>query len=286
MEIKLKQDDLLIESSQIKKMMDLLSNLFSIRTSFIYAIDDDQYTREIAGNNGDYQKFCILIQEEMKHRCIACDLDKFKEAQESKKPLLYRCYNGLYEMYLPLFIENIFAGYLHFGQVRSEDNFSVIARECSLNQHSKIKELEKSYNSINIIQKEKLIMISELFQIFSEIILKNKMVELRRAKPEYYFKKYIEENLSSPININTVARFVHRSPSYVVHKFKELYGCSFHQYLTQMRIEHSKKILKNNTISEVSELCGFKNRYHFSKTFKLHEGISPHHYQLTHRDYN
>ena len=80
MEIKLKQDDLLIEVSQIKKMMDLLSNLFSIRTSFIYAIDDDQYTREIAGNNGDYQKFCIIIQEEMKHRCIACDLDKFKES--------------------------------------------------------------------------------------------------------------------------------------------------------------------------------------------------------------
>ena len=118
--MELNHEDLIIERLQIKKMMDLLSNLFSIRTSLIYAIDDDNYTSEIAGNNGDYQKYCVLIQEEMKDRCIACDIDKFKEAQESRKPLLYRCYNGLYEMYLPLFIETELVGYLHFGQVRTE----------------------------------------------------------------------------------------------------------------------------------------------------------------------
>lgn len=279
--MELNHEDLLIERLQIKKMMDLLSSLFSIRASLIFAVDDDHYVTEIAGNNGDYQKFCILIQEEMKDRCIACDIDKFKEARQSRKPLLYRCYNGLFEMYLPLFIEDILVGYLHFGQVRSGDKFSLIAREFSLTGHSKFKELEKSYNSIKIIKIEKLMLISELFQDFSEIILKNKLVELRRAKPEYYFKKYMEENIALTINVKTAAKFVNRSPSYVIHKFKDLYGCSFHQYLTQMRIEHSKKLLKNHPISEVSELCGFKNRFHFSKTFKNLEGISPHLYQLS-----
>ena len=278
--MELNHEDLIIERLQIKKMMDLLSNLFSIRTSFIYAVADDYYTREIAGNNGDYQKFCILIQQEMKDKCIACDIDKFKEAKESKKPLLYRCYNGLFEMYLPLFIEDILIGYLHFGQVRSEDKFTLIARECSLTGHSKFKELEKSYNSINIVKLEKIMLISELFQNFSEIILKNKLVELRRAKPEYYFKKYMEENIALTIHVNSAAKFIDRSPSYVVHTFKKLYGCSFHQYLIKMRIEHSKKLLKNHTISEVYQLCGFKNRFHFSKTFRNLEGISPHKYQL------
>jgi AraC-like DNA-binding protein len=279
--MELNHEDLIIETLQIKKMMDLLSNLFSIRTSFIYAVDDDHYTSEIAGNNGDYQKFCIIIQEEMRDKCIACDIDKFKEAKESKKPLLYRCYNGLFEMYLPLFIEDILVGYLHFGQVRSENKFTLIAQECSLTGHSKFKELEKSYNSIKIIKIEKLMLISELFQDFSEIILKNKLIEVRREKPEYYFKKYMEENITLTINVNTAAKFINRSPSYVVHTFKKLYGRSFHQYLTQMRIEHSKKLLINHPISEVYQLCGFKNRFHFSKTFKNLEGISPHLYQLS-----
>lgn len=90
----------------------------------------------------------------------------------------------------------------------------------------------------------------------------------------------MEENIALTINVKTAAKFINRSPSYVVHKFKDLYGCSFHQYLTKKRIEHSKNLLKNHPISEVYQLCGFKNRFHFSKTFRNLEGISPHKYQF------
>ena len=77
-------EELIIEVNEIQKMMDLLSNLFSIRTSFIYAMDDEKYVKEIAGNNGDYQEYCVLIQKELRHRCIACDRDKFREASVQK----------------------------------------------------------------------------------------------------------------------------------------------------------------------------------------------------------
>lgn len=274
-------EELIIEVNEIQKMMDLLSNLFSIRTSFIYAIDDEQYTKEIAGNNGDYQEYCVLIQKELKHKCIACDRDKFREANEQKKSILYQCYNGLYEMFLPLFIENYLVGYLHFGQVRAEDDFKKIADRFSLNEHSHIAALEKSYNSMEIIQKEKLVLISELFQTFSELILKNRFVELRKARPEYYLKKYIDENLSKSITIRTAADFIKRSPSYVTHKFGEIYGESFHYYLNTMRVEYAKDLLKNHTIDQTYPLCGFKNRYHFSKVFKTIEGITPRKFQTS-----
>lgn len=275
-----RNDILLIEVDEIKKMMDLLSSLFSIRTSLIYnTIDTEEYTNEIAGNNGDYQDYCKLIQQELKHKCIACDRDKFKEANAKKKPLLYQCYNGLYEMFLPLFIENSLAGYLHFGQVRSEKDFRTILTECSLYEHSQVDKLEETYNSMNVITKDKLILISELFQKFADIILKNKLIELRKAKPEYYLKKYVEDNLAKPIDVETAAAFICRSPSYVTHNFKEKYNMSFHQYLTQMRVEHSKTLLKNNSISDIFELCGFKNRYHFSKVFKKIVGITPYEFK-------
>ena len=265
---------------EIKKIMDLLSSLFLIRTSLVYAIDDEQYTREIAGNNGDYQDYCKLIQKELKHKCIACDRDKFREANEKKEPILYRCYNGLYEMFLPLFIENILVGYLHFGQVRAEDDFKTIRDECSLNNYSKPQDLERSYNSMNVIPKEKLILISELFLKFSEIMLNNKLIELKRARPEYYLKRYVEENLDKRINVKTAADAVGRSTSFVTHKFKEVYGKTFHNYLNHARVEHSKKLLRKYKISETYQQCGFNNRFHFSKVFKKIEGITPHEYQL------
>jgi len=274
------REELLIEVDEIKGMMDLLSNLFSIRTSFIYAIGDEQYTNEIAGNIGDYQDYCKLIQLEMKHKCIACDRDKFKEASEKKEPLLYRCYNGLYEMFLPLFVDNSLVGYLHFGQVRAEHDFKSIAYECSLHEHSKIDELEKSYNSMNIIEKEKLILISELFQKFSDLILEKKLIELKGAKPEYYLKKYVEENHHKPISVKSAAEFIRRSPSFVTHKFKTVYGQTFHEYLNHTRVEHSKKLLRKYSIAETFQLCGFNNRYHFSKVFKKIEGLTPHEYQV------
>ena len=278
------KEELLIEVDEIKKMMDLLSSLFSIRTSFIYAIDEEQYTNEIAGNNGDYQDFCKLIQLEFKHKCIDCDRDKFRQANKQRKPLLYQCYNGLYEMFMPIFIENTLVGYLHFGQVRAEHDFKTIAAEFSLDKHTKVAELEKSYNSMTVIQKEKLVLISELFLKFADIILKNKLIELKQARPEYYLKKYVEENLDKVIDVKSAAEFVGCSPSFVTHNFKEKYGKTFHEYLSQARIEYSKKLLRKHPISETFQLCGFNNRYHFSKVFKKIEGITPHEYQLQLRD--
>jgi AraC-like DNA-binding protein len=262
-------------------MMDLLSSLFSIRASFIYAIENEQYTREIAGNNGDYQEYCRIIQEELRHRCIECDRDKFREANEKRSPVLYRCLNGLYEMFLPVFIEDTVVGYLHFGQVRSVGDFRTIARECSLHVHTKFDELRKSYNSMQVIDKEKLILISKLFQKFSEIILKNALIELKRIRPEHYLRKYIEDNLGRPVSIHSAAGFVSRSPSYVTHKFKEIYGDTFHRYLNIKRIEQAKKLLRTHSISQTYPLCGFNNRYHFSKVFKEIEGITPRKFQLT-----
>jgi AraC-like DNA-binding protein/ligand-binding sensor protein len=275
------KEELVIEVDEIKKMMDLMSSLFSIRTSFIYAIDNEKYTNEIAGNNGDYQSFCKIIQKELKDRCISCDRDKFKEANTKQKPLLYQCYNGLYEMYLPLFIENSLVGYLHFGQVRSDQDFKSIAEKYGLKQHSEFLELEKSYNSMNIIERGKLVLISELFIMFSDIILKNRLIELKKAKPEFYLKKYVEENLNQPIDVLSAAEFIGRSPSFVTHKFKEIYGKTFHEYLSHVRIEKSKKMLRKYSILETYEMCGFNNRYHFSKVFKKIEGINPHEFQLS-----
>jgi AraC-like DNA-binding protein len=274
------KDELFVQADEIKKMMDLLSNLFLIRTSFIYAIDEIQYTDEIAGNNGDYQDFCKIIQLELKHKCIACDRDKFKLANSKREPLLYQCYNGLYEMFLPIFIETTLVGYLHFGQVRTEQDFKSISEEFSLDKHSKVAELERVYNSMNIIAKEKLILISELFRRFADDILKDHLIELKKAKPEYYLKKYVEDNLGKLIDIRSAAEFVGRSPSFVTHKFKENYGKNFHEYLSDARIEYSKKLLGKYSISDTYQMCGFNNRYHFSKVFKKTEGITPHEYQL------
>ena len=148
-------EKLKIEIVEIKKIMDLLSNLFSIRTAFFYSITDEYSIKEIAGNMGDYQPFCSIIQQELKDKCIACDRDQFKKAEQGKSPLLYQCYNGLYEMILPLYIEDQIIGYLHFGQVRSEDSFDKIYKKCALYKHSKGDLLKEEYQKMQVFPKRR-----------------------------------------------------------------------------------------------------------------------------------
>jgi AraC-like DNA-binding protein len=272
-------EKLRIEIVEIKKIMDLLSGLFSIRTAFFYSITDEYSIKEIAGNMGDYQPFCSIIQQELKNKCIACDRDQFKKAEQGKSPLLYQCYNGLYEMILPLYIEDHIIGYLHFGQVRSDDSFDKIYNKCSLFEHTKADLLKKEYQKMQVFPKEKLLMISDLFTRISEIILKNHLVEIQKARPEYYLKKYIGENYSKDISIKKAAVYIGKSPSYITHQFKKHFQCTFHQYLLQFRINKAREFLKSMTIEETADACGFKNRYHFSKVFKKFTGLTPRQYK-------
>lgn len=273
------EEKLRIEIVEIKKIMDLLSGLFSIRTAFFYSINDEYSIKEIAGNMGDYQPFCSIIQQELKKKCIACDRDHFRMAEQGKSPLLYQCYNGLYEMILPLYIEDHIIGYLHFGQVRSDDGFEKIYNMCSLFEHSKVNLLRKEYQKMEIFPKEKLLMISDLFTRISEIILKNRLVEIQRARPEYYLKKYISDNYSKDISIKKAAGYIGKSSSYITHQFKKHFQCTFHQYLLQFRINKAREFLNSMTIEETADACGFKNRYHFSKVFKKFVGLTPKQYK-------
>jgi AraC-like DNA-binding protein len=224
---------------------------------------------------GDYQPFCNIIQQELKHKCIACDRDHFKKAEKRRSPLLYRCYNGLYEMILPLYIESHIIGYLHFGQVRSEDPFEKINVECGLSAHSKTDLLRRAYRKMEIFPKEKLLLIADLFMRISEIILKNHLVEIQKARPEYYLKKYISDNYFKDVTIKKAAGHIGMSSSYITHQFKKHFHCTFHKYLVNFRVNKAREYLEFKSIEETAEACGFKNRYHFSKVFKQHTGLTP-----------
>jgi AraC-like DNA-binding protein len=277
--MQLSAEELNITKNDIKSILDLLSSLFDIRTAFLHGLDTELYDLTITGRDGCYNSYCKLIQQELKYKCVNCDREKFQEAATKKESVLYRCHNGLYEMYLPLYLENYLVGYLHFGQVRSDDSFDEIRAECKLDEHSEVEELGRLYGEMQVIPKEKLTLIASLFKQLADQMLSNKMITLRKARPEFYLKKYVQDHLSESISVHTAANFINRSPSYVTHQFRQFYGSSFNQFLLNERVEWAKKLLETTSVLETAGTCGFKNRYHFSKVFKKITGASPGEYR-------
>lgn len=93
--------------------------------------------------------------------------------------------------------------------------------------------------------------------------------------------KYVDENFTSTISIEDVAKAIGFSPSYFSRFFKWHTGQTFMEFLREYRINKAKIILLNEKlpIIEVSEKAGFSSLNTFYRAFKLQEGISPLQYQ-------
>lgn len=88
---------------------------------------------------------------------------------------------------------------------------------------------------------------------------------------------YIDKNFSKDIRLKEVAEEVAISPQYFSKIFKKELGVNFIEYLTQIRMEHAKKMLKDKSMS-IKEICfiiGYNDPNYFSRLFKKVEGVSP-----------
>ena len=94
--------------------------------------------------------------------------------------------------------------------------------------------------------------------------------------------EYISQHYSDPeFAAGEVADAVHLSRNYFLKVFKEETGSSFMDYVTNIRMENAKKLLKttDNTVYAISREVGYESQYHFSRKFKNLYGISPNEYR-------
>lgn len=88
---------------------------------------------------------------------------------------------------------------------------------------------------------------------------------------------FINENLSSDISLEEIAKTANMSRTYFSTLFKKLNGISPWDYITIKRIEKSVELLKSSdsTILEIATMCGFNNTANFNRAFKKVTGKVP-----------
>ena len=93
--------------------------------------------------------------------------------------------------------------------------------------------------------------------------------------------KYIQENFRKDISLDDVSKEVNVSPYYFSKLFKEEVGENFIEYLTRLRIECSKELLRRAalTIREAGLQSGYADPNYFSRIFKKQTGMTPREYR-------
>ena len=81
---------------------------------------------------------------------------------------------------------------------------------------------------------------------------------------------YLVDNLAGENNIGTLAEIVDMSPRNLSRVFKEKTGATILEYLTQLRVENAKTLLKNPnlTLEHIAASCGFKTPRQLQRILK------------------
>ena len=88
---------------------------------------------------------------------------------------------------------------------------------------------------------------------------------------------YIKAHYGEKLSLSDIAQQVYLSKSYLSKIFKEEMNCSITDYINSIRIEKSKLLMLDHTLSlvEVASIAGFDNQSYFTKVFRKMTGISP-----------
>lgn len=98
-------------------------------------------------------------------------------------------------------------------------------------------------------------------------------------------KLFIDSNYHDQLNLDNIADEAFFSKFHFIRLFKMAYGKTPHQYLTAVRIEAAKQLLKTNIpVGEVCYSVGFDGISSFTGLFKRLTGTTPSSFQIEQRN--
>lgn len=89
--------------------------------------------------------------------------------------------------------------------------------------------------------------------------------------------RYIRDHYAEAVSLTQVAEYVNLNTDYFCRRFKEETGNNFSNFLTKIRLEKARELLKttNMKVYEIAECVGYENLSYFSTIFKKYYSVNP-----------
>lgn len=106
-------------------------------------------------------------------------------------------------------------------------------------------------------------------------------LENGKSKPIWLILSYIQEHYADKITLSDLAAKIHRNPQYVSAAFSKECGMSITEYITSVRIQHAKQLLRttDTPIGEIGAMVGYQDPQYFSRVFHRTSGVYPKDYR-------
>ena len=160
--------------------------------------------------------------------------------------------------------------------------YADIVRKLAENDKEKLLDcphtIERVFEQSTLLNIHKLVIdqITEMIQL-EENRKSKKNEEIDQNSVIRQVKMSIENRYQEDLSLQILADEVFLTPTYLSYLFKKNMGVSLIKYLTTVRINQAKELLKNTNmkIADIAKQTGYQNDSYFSIAFKNNVGMSP-----------
>lgn len=230
---------------------------------------------------------CVRIMEHPKGAalCRAMDRNSAQEGIKGKTPVVRQCHAGLWDALIPIFSGEQYLGSLCVGQylhkMPDKKECEEIRKRLSFLDLSE-GELEGFYKNTRILSREEEEGLLDLVQMIGQYITESYgrirfLESVATEEPVMVAREYMKKHFARKLTVTGIAQAVNMSKSYFVHKFTTFIGQSPMAFLNCYRAEQAKELLLNSSfrITEIADLCGFRNVYAMNRAFHHLYNTSP-----------
>lgn len=115
----------------------------------------------------------------------------------------------------------------------------------------------------------------------NQLALYQQRLKDRDNQPIRAAKLYIHKHFDQPITLEEVSAAIGFSENYFSTLFKKETGSGFTKYLTHVRMDEARSLLRdtNQSVAEICKQVGYGDLKHFTHTFKVETGLTPGEYR-------
>jgi len=107
----------------------------------------------------------------------------------------------------------------------------------------------------------------------AEHTTRKEQIHIRRVRD------YLRANYAENVSLSKLTSLTHLSPFYLLRVFRQSTGFPPHEYQTQLRIAHARKLIRDGmSLSQIALETGFFDQSHLSRNFKRIVGVTPRQY--------
>ena len=266
------------DTEKIDRLLKDFFNATGINMDF-YSEDFRSVSGSTNRENIGYCK-CIHATTEGNRRCISSDAELLRRCKETKTYRMHICHAGLTDVAVPIIHEGNIMGYVIFGQIRTDCDFSGV-EEYVVSLGLDKEGMEELYQSIPVFDGGRIESILNIATVLAKHIMLENMLRPDYDKVLESAVNYIANNLERPLSVSLIARNTNSSKTVLYQRFRQAFDCTVSEYINSRRVERSAELLRSTDMSveEIAQRTGFSGTSYYCKIFKKQMGISPFRYR-------